>query len=72
MGGLALTSANLRGGPAPARLDDVPDELRALATVTIDGGEVGGTPSSVIDVTGPEPVLLRRGADADSAMAVLR
>ena len=28
-----------------------------------------GTPSSVIDVTGPEPVLLRAGAGADAAMA---
>jgi L-threonylcarbamoyladenylate synthase len=72
VGGLALTSANLRGEPPPARLGDVPAELRALAAVEIDGGEVGGTPSSVIDVTGPEPVLLRRGPDADSAMALLR
>ena len=71
LGGLALTSANLRGEPAPARLEDVPAELRALAAVENDGGEVGGTPSSVIDVTGPEPVLLRRGPDADSAMALL-
>lgn len=72
VGGLALTSANLRGEPAPARLDDVPAELRALVAVEIDGGAVGGTPSSVIDVTGPEPVLLRRGPDADSAIALLR
>jgi L-threonylcarbamoyladenylate synthase len=70
--GLALTSANLRGEPAPARLEDVPAQLLALAAVAIDGGEVGGTPSSVIDVTGPEPVLLRRGPDADSAIARLR
>lgn len=72
VGGLALTSANLRGEPPPARLQDVPVQLRELAAVAIDGGEVGGTPSSVIDVTGPEPVLLRRGPDADSAMALLR
>jgi L-threonylcarbamoyladenylate synthase len=72
VGGLALTSANLRGDPPPARLEDVPAQLRAVAVVAIDGGEVGGIPSSVIDVTGPEPVLLRRGRDADSAMALLR
>jgi L-threonylcarbamoyladenylate synthase len=72
VGGLALTSANLRGEPAPGRFEDVPEELRALAAVAIDGGEVGGTPSSVIDVTGPDPVLLRRGPDADSALAILR
>jgi tRNA A37 threonylcarbamoyladenosine synthetase subunit TsaC/SUA5/YrdC len=46
--------------------------LRSLAAVEIDAGRVGGTPSSVIDVTGPEPVLLRRGPDAGSAVALLR
>jgi tRNA A37 threonylcarbamoyladenosine synthetase subunit TsaC/SUA5/YrdC len=29
-------------------------------------------PSSVIDVTGPEPAVLRRGPDADSLVALLR
>jgi L-threonylcarbamoyladenylate synthase len=72
VGGLALTSANLRGEPAPAGLEDVPVTLRSLAAVEIDAGRVGGTPSSVIDVTGPEPVLLRRGPDAGSAVALLR
>jgi L-threonylcarbamoyladenylate synthase len=72
VGGLALTSANLRGEPAPGRLEDVPAELLELAAVVIDGGRVGGVASSVIDVTGHEPVLLRRGPDADSAMALLR
>ncbi len=71
VGGLALTSANLRGEPAPARLADVPVELRELCAVQIDGGEIRGTPSSVVDVCGPAPVLLRRGPDADSVMALL-
>ncbi len=72
VGGLALTSANLRGGEPPARLADVPAELRRLCPVEIDGGELGGTPSSVIDVTGTEPAVLRRGPDADSVVALLR
>jgi L-threonylcarbamoyladenylate synthase len=71
VGGIALTSANLRGEEPPARLTDVPAELRRLCAVEIDGGELGGTPSSVIDVTGAEPVVLRRGPDADSVLAVL-
>jgi L-threonylcarbamoyladenylate synthase len=70
--GLALTSANLRGEPAPARLADVPDELRSVCAVAIDGGELTGTASSVVDVTGPEPVLIRAGADAESVLARLR
>jgi L-threonylcarbamoyladenylate synthase len=72
VGGLALTSANLRGERPPGRLADVPDELRRLCTVEIDGGELAGMPSSVIDVTGAEPVVLRRGPDADSLVALLR
>ena len=72
VGGVALTSANLRGEEPPARLADVPDDLRRLCTVEIDGGELGGTPSSVIDVTGAEPAVLRRGPDADSLVALLR
>lgn len=72
VGGLALTSANLRGEPPPARLADVPADLRRLCAVQIDGGELAGAASSVIDVTGREPVLIRAGADAESALARLR
>jgi L-threonylcarbamoyladenylate synthase len=71
VGGVALTSANLRGEEPPARLADVPDELRRLCAVEIDGGELAGLPSTVIDVTGAEPVVLRRGPDAGSLVALL-
>jgi L-threonylcarbamoyladenylate synthase len=72
VGGLALTSANLRGEPPPARLADVPAKLRDACAFAIDGGELAGTASSVVDVTGPEPVLIRPGADAESVLASLR
>jgi L-threonylcarbamoyladenylate synthase len=72
VGGLALTSANLRGEPPPARLADVPQALRRLCAVEIDGGELAGMPSSVIDVTGAEPAVLRRGPDADALVTLLR
>jgi L-threonylcarbamoyladenylate synthase len=61
VGALLITSANLRGGPAPARLADVPAELTQRAAVVVDGGELPGAASSVIDVTGEEPVVLRDG-----------
>jgi tRNA threonylcarbamoyl adenosine modification protein (Sua5/YciO/YrdC/YwlC family) len=61
VGGILITSANLRGGPAPARLVDVPAELRMRAAVVVDGGELPGAASAVIDVTGEEPVVLRDG-----------
>jgi len=72
VGGMALTSANLRGEEPPARLADVPDELRRLCAVELDGGELAGVPSSVIDVTGAEPAVLRPGADADALATLLR
>jgi L-threonylcarbamoyladenylate synthase len=72
VGGLALTSANLRGEPAPARLRDVPAELLDMCAFAIDGGDLAGIASSVVDVTGPDPVLIRAGADAESVLALLR
>jgi len=64
VGALAATSANLSGGPDPRRLADVPPALRAGAAATLDGGELPGTPSTVLDCTAAEPVVLREGAVA--------
>ena len=69
VGAVAGTSANLAGGAEARRLADVPDALRAECAA-VDGGELPGIPSTVIDFTGPEPVVLRRGAgDVDDAIA---
>jgi L-threonylcarbamoyladenylate synthase len=62
VGAVAATSANLSGGPDPCRLDDVPDELRQAAAAELDAGELPGVPSTVIDLTGAEPKVLREGA----------
>ena len=61
-GVIVATSANLPGAPDPRTLEEVPEELRAAAEALVDGGELPGTPSTVIDFTGPEPVVLREGA----------
>jgi L-threonylcarbamoyladenylate synthase len=61
VGAVAATSANIHGGPDPRRLEDVPDEIRAAA-VLVDGGELPGTPSTVVDLTRDEPEILREGA----------
>jgi L-threonylcarbamoyladenylate synthase len=71
VGAIAATSANLPGGPDPRRLEEVPDELRGAADVLLDGGELAGTPSTVLDFTGSEPRVLREGA-APSAQALRR
>jgi L-threonylcarbamoyladenylate synthase len=62
VGAVAATSANLPGGPDPRRLADVPAELRTGAAAVVDGGELPGAPSTVLDLTGPEPRVLREGA----------
>lgn len=62
VGAMVATSANLPGGPDPRTLEEVPPELRARAAAIVDGGELPGTPSTVLDVTGTEPVVLREGA----------
>ena len=59
---LVATSANRPGGADPTRLDEVPEEIRRDAGAVVDGGELPGTPSTVIDLTGPEPRILREGA----------
>lgn len=58
------TSANLHGGPDPRRLADVPEAIRAACGALVDGGELPGVPSTVLDLTGAEPRVLREGAAA--------
>lgn len=62
VGAVAATSANLAGGPDPRRLEDVPEEIRSGCAALVDGGELPGIPSTVVDLTGPEPRVLREGA----------
>ena len=62
VGAYAASSANARGGPDPCRLDEVPEDIRAVAAAALGGGELAGTPSTVLDFTGPEPRVLREGA----------
>ena len=72
-GVVASTSANLHGGPEARRLEDVPGELRRQAAAEVDGGTLPGVPSTVLDLTGPEPSVLRVGAvPAEEALERLR
>ena len=71
VGAVAATSANLHGGPDPRTLAEVPEEIRAAAGAVVDGGELPGTASTVIDFAGPEPQVIRDGA-APGAEAIER
>ena len=70
---VVATSANEPGGPNPASLDEVPARIRAACGAELDVGPLPGTPSTVLDLTGGEPRVLREGAvPAAEALAVAR
>jgi L-threonylcarbamoyladenylate synthase len=70
VGAVAATSANLHGGEDPARVEDVPEQILRAVAAALDGGELPGSPSTVVDLTGSEPRVLREGAvPADEALA---
>jgi L-threonylcarbamoyladenylate synthase len=51
-GRLLQSSANVAGGPDARRLDDVPQAIRDGADLVIDGGQLPGVPSTVVDLSG--------------------
>lgn len=61
-GPMAVTSANLSGKPSPRSAEEVLQQLGGRISRILDGGTTpGGVPSTVVDCTGSEPVLLREG-----------
>jgi L-threonylcarbamoyladenylate synthase len=62
LGVVVATSANLHGDADPAAVEDLPPELQEL--VVVDAGPLPGTPSTVVDLTGDDPRILRQGAVA--------
>ena len=57
------TSANLSGKPSALTADEVYSQLGDKIDLVIDGGRCpGGRESTVVDVTGEVPVVLREGA----------
>ena len=72
VGAVVATSANETGGSDPRRLDDVPASILEQVGAVVDGGELPGTPSTVIDFTGDEPRVVREGAVSSAdALALL-
>jgi L-threonylcarbamoyladenylate synthase len=62
LGVVLATSANDPGGPNPVSLGDVPRRIRDGCGAEVDAGPLPGTPSTVLDLTGPAPRVLREGA----------
>ncbi|CAM5677989.1 L-threonylcarbamoyladenylate synthase [Streptomyces aurantiogriseus] len=63
VGPMAVSSANLTGHPAPENCDSAQEMLGDSVSVYLDGGPTpGNVPSSIVDVSGDVPLLLREGA----------
>jgi L-threonylcarbamoyladenylate synthase len=60
------SSANPSGAPEASRVADVDEELRAGVDLILDGGELPGTPSTVVDLSAYESdgswEIVREGA----------
>lgn len=68
--GVAAPSANRFGKVSPTTLNHAADELRDLLDqndLGVDGGHCDiGIESTIIDCTGPQPIIVRRGAITES------
>jgi L-threonylcarbamoyladenylate synthase len=63
-GPLVSTSANRSGGPAPSTCAEAVRAVGKAAALALDAGTLGGAPSTIVSLVGPEPELLRQGAIA--------
>ena len=62
---ITATSANPSGQPAARSADEVSDALRMNIDLLVDGGPASGlAPSTIVDLTGRVPRLVRAGAVA--------
>ena len=60
---VAAPSANTSGRPSPTKAEHVVEDMDGKIEMIIDGGEVGiGVESTIVDVSGEVPMLLRPGA----------
>lgn len=59
---IAAPSANVSGRPSPTQAAHVWEDMQGRIPMILDGGEVGiGLESTIIDLTGDEPTILRPG-----------
>jgi L-threonylcarbamoyladenylate synthase len=69
VGPLAVTSANLSGKPSPNTAQEVLAQLEGLIPLIFDDGHTpGGIPSTVVDCTGSELIILRQGSITESQL----
>ncbi len=61
-GPMAVTSANISGQPSPSTAQEVFEQLTDRIPLILDGGKTpGGVPSTLVDCTANDPIILREG-----------
>ncbi|MGW4590359.1 L-threonylcarbamoyladenylate synthase [Amycolatopsis thermoflava] len=70
VGPMAVSSANVSGRSPASSAEEAQEQLGESVSVYLDGGPSGEpVPSSIVDLTGDDPVLLRAGAVSAEAVS---
>ena len=68
-GPMAVSSANRTGMPPATTVEEAIEQLAETVSVYLDGGPAGApVPSTIVDVTGAAPRLLRAGAVTEETL----
>ena len=59
---LSATSANISGSPEPVSIEEIVDMLGKKVNLYLDCGNLTAMPSTVVDCSGIEPLILREGS----------
>lgn len=70
-GPLAVSSANRSGLPPAPDAAEAARQLGTAVAVYLDGGSSGTGPSTILDLTGERPRLLRSGATSEKALSAV-
>jgi L-threonylcarbamoyladenylate synthase len=68
VGPMAVSSANRSGLPPATTVEQAREQLADRVSVFLDGGPAGEMASTIVDLTGDEPVVLREGAVSAAAI----
>jgi L-threonylcarbamoyladenylate synthase len=70
VGPMAVSSANVSGQPPASTAEQARDQLGESVQVYLDGGPSGDpVPSTIVDLSGDEPIVLREGAVSVAAIS---
>lgn len=70
VGPMAVSSANVSGRPPASTAEDAKEQLGDSVSVYLDGGPSGDpVPSTIVDLSGDDPVVLREGAVSIAAIS---